>query len=833
MTVDNAPQLTARTYAGLFLITFATLMYQVLLTRIFSVTMWYHFAFMAVSIAMFGLTVGALVVYLLPKVFTNERANAQIAQTSLAFTVTTVISFLIHANVPFIPERNLVGLLSVAFTYLVISIPFFFSGVAVTLALTRFPRRVSSLYAVDLAGASLGCIAVVVLLNVTDGPMAIFATAVFAALGTVLFALESRAKVIVAVSVLAALALGVIAGIGTQMQARQTPLVQLRYGKDKTEHSYDRDDIASIDEASGEAWTRMSVLYERWNAYSNVKVLGDPEEAIDPLGWGISDVYTRENLNPQLHMVIDNSAGTVLTKWDGKNLEAIDYLKYDVVNLAHHLRRDASTLAIGVGGGRDILSALAFDQKHVTGVEINGAIISMLKERFYEFTGRLASHPKVELVNDEARSYLARTTNKYDVLQVSLIDTWAATAAGAFVLSESGLYTKEAWDMFLDRLEPNGILTFSRWYYKQRPAEAWRLTGLAAESLKARGIENPRLHLLAAANPFRWGDFRGDYLVMTLLVSNEPFTREDIDRFVAVCNEMKFEVVLTPDFARDETFALIASPGDRSDFYNSYDLNIAPPTDDNAFFFHMVRLQDIFNRELLSQSVVAFNNKALTVLGLLLITVLVLTVLCVFVPLALTSRQVPLAGAFPHFVYFAGIGVGFMVIEISQMQRLNIFLGHPVYSLTVVLFALLLSSGIGSFLTAGVTEESVARSGVWRLGALVAVLALFGFATPPLIEQFSSSPTWLRLLVATAIVMPIGVLMGMAFPLGLKMAERQGRHALMPWLWGMNGAFSVVASVATICITIFSGVTVAFWIGFATYVAVFLAFMVNARRASG
>src|SRR5205814_4045953 len=218
-------------------------------------------------------------------------------------------------------------------------------------------------------------------------------------------------------------------------------------------------------------------------------------------------------------------AATVITKFDG-NLNALEHLKYDVTALAHYLRRPTSVLVIGVGGGRDILTALVFGQRHVTGVEINPDILGVLTNRFRDYTGSLQTNPAVTLVHDEARSYIARSPEKYGIIQASLIDTWAATSAGAYVLTENGLYTKEAWMTFLDHLTPDGILTMSRWYYEAQPAETLRLTALAARSLMDMGVADPRRHIMIVRK--QDSSEIGQYSVATILVSKQPFSESDI-----------------------------------------------------------------------------------------------------------------------------------------------------------------------------------------------------------------------------------------------------------------------------------------------------------------
>src|ERR1051325_5673011 len=259
--------------------------------------------------------------------------------------------------------------------------------------------------------------------------------------------------------------------------------------------------------------------------------------------------------------------------------------------MVHYLRSSTSVLVIGVGGGRDILTSLVFGQRHVTGVEINPDMLGVLTDRFKEYTGGLQTNPAVTLVHDEARSYVARSQEKYGIIQASLIDTWAATSAGAYVLTENGLYTREAWTTFLDHLAPDGILTMSRWYYEAQPAETLRLTALATRSLMDLGVADPRRHIMIVRQ--QDSSEIGQYSVATILVSKQPFSESDIDRIMSISKEMQFLPVLTPHFAERPEFEAVTSRGQYDQLMRSYPLNIDAPTDDSPFFFHMLRPGDL------------------------------------------------------------------------------------------------------------------------------------------------------------------------------------------------------------------------------------------------
>jgi len=788
MIISDAPtRAGTRTFAGLFLVTLSTLTYQLLLTRTFSVTMYYHFAFVAISVTMFGMAAGALLVFLRPQVFRSDRTHRHLAVAAAVFASTIVLSYLTHLAVPFVLDASVVPIYAIVFTYVALSIPFVASGVVVSLALTRFPAQVSALYAADLAGAALGCLIVGPILRFTDAPTAVLATAALAALAAVCFSRRTANAIL-------AILLGV-AAVGQGIAARNNaPWLRLVWVKGQYE---------------------ARPLVEKWNSFSRVRVIGDPNKVVKPSGWGLSSTLPPDRRARELHLDIDSYAGTELTAFHGDPSE-VDHLKYDVTNVVHYLRPGSRVLVVGTGGGRDVLSALAFGQPGVTGVEINEGILGLVNHRFGDFTGHLDRDPRVRFVNDEARSYVARLPDRADIIQISLIDTWAATASGAFVLTENSLYTVEAWRTFLDHLAPRGILSVSRWYYADRPGEVYRLASLASTTLLQMGIERPGDHYaIARARPA--GASNGPDGIGTMLVSRDPLSAADLDALDAVAARMRFEIVQSPRHSADGTFAALADGARMAGAIAATELNIAAPTDDTPFFFHMLRLRDVFNiARWHDQGIVRFNMTAVGILGVLLVTVIVLTGACLLVPWIMAGSKDPAlrerAGS--HLAFFAAIGFGFMLVEISQVQRLAIFLGHPVYSLSVVLFSLLLASGAGSLSTKNVSGEP--RRARLRMALLLASLIVFGALTPSAIRHDAAASTPIRIAISVAILAPLGFFMGMAFPIGMARALRE-KPALAPWLWGINGAASVCASVLAVVIALGAGISMAFWVGVACY----------------
>lgn len=793
--IASARRARPATYVGVFLVTFSSLMLEIGLTRIFSVTMWYHFAFVAISVALFGLTAGALLVHLRPARFALERVRDQLWRASLCYSIAVAVCFAIQLRIPFSPHATASGLLSVVATCLVISVPFVASGVVVCLVLTRFPAQVNRLYAVDLLGAGLGCVALLVLFSWFDGPSLVLLVAAIAATGALAFAIDARSRGGAVAAALCALALGGFALVNTNLAREGRAPLRITWVKEA------RDTQHTI---------------ERWNAFSRLTVDGDP-----------ADPDTR-----QLGIVIDSTAGTAVQRFNG-DLSTTDYLRGEIQNLPQHIRPDADVFVIGVGGGTDVLSALEFGQRSVTGVEINADTLDLLTGELGDFSGHLDRNPKVRLVEDEARSYLARTNARYDLIQISLIDTWAATGSGAFALTENALYTVEGWELFLDRLQPGGILDVTRFLQTHdaagrptQPLETYRTVALAAQVLHERGITEPRRHVAIFSKP---SGIAGVDLA-TVMVSPDPLGVDDLRGLRTVAAENDFAVVLTPDASSDPTIAALLAPGGPGPAVDTLAADVSPPTDDRPFFFQMADVNTFLHGDIFRDD---FITRPVLVLALLAVTVLLLAGICIGLPLVLGRRdrldRAARRNARPFFVYFAGIGLGFLLLEVAQLQRLSSFLGHPVYGLAVVLFSVLVFSGLGSMLTERLVPTDRPRRAVAQLASLLVVATVTGAVTPAVLHRMAGSTTPARILLAVALLAPMATAMGMPFALGMRMAAATP-GVPTAYLWGINGATSVCASVMGVVTALFFGISTAFWCGVASYTIALAAMAAMARR---
>ncbi len=798
MTNPTLTQMKPRlgTYVGVFMVTLTTLMYEIVLTRIFSVTMGYHFAFASISIVLLGLTVGALIVHLQPNRFRPETVRRDLWITALAFAVAVLVCFAIQLQIKFQPHATVRGVASAIGILLVISIPFILSGMVVCLALTRFPDKVNRLYAADLVGAALGALVLVLLLNRIDAPSVVAAIGALGAVGALAFALDAgHARAVVAAGIAGALLVSFTAVNALRHDDGDAPL-DIKWIREMPDGTYD---------------------FDGWSILARINV----GEASGSLGWGLSSELPPGTEVDRLRLTIDNVAGTDFIRYDG-DPDSTDFLRYDIPNLFHYLRDDADVLVVGTGGGRDILSALEFDQRSVTGVDINGQILDLLTDTYGNFTGHLDRDPRVTLAHDDARSFVTRSDERFDAIQISLIDTFSAGAAGAYALTENSLYTTEAWETFLDHLKPNGIFSVTRWYNYQGvgPVEVYRAVALASQALTNRGVTNPRDHILVYRSPFVFNR------VATVLVSPDPFSPADLRRITNVTEDLAFDPVLTPDSAVNSRFAALARPGGPDAALDQFESDVSPPSDNRPFFFQMVDLGNILQGEGWKDTYV---TRPVLVLALLAIAVLALTALLIGGPLAygawrrrrqgLTRRK----GLGPYYGYFAGIGLAFLLVEISQLLRLSIFLGHPIYALTVVLFSILLFSGIGSRLSERFVHMERPRSMVRPLLILLGTLLVYGLVTGPILDATEATTTPVRIVVAIAILFPVGLMMGMPLAIGMRTASSRLDDPPTAFLWGVNGAASVCASVLGMGISLFFGIAVAFWVGFAAYAVAALA----------
>ncbi len=802
----GAPRSSRFFYAGLALVAACTLMLQVVQTRILSVVAWYHLAFFAISMAMFGLTAGAVWLYLRRDRLTEHTLSYHLAHYSAAFAVSTAVTLLVQmTQVPIGGVTSVTHLWIWVQVALCLAIPFFFSGVVVSLALTRSPFPVGQVYGWDLLGAAAGCLGALGLLNATDGPSVVLLIGALAAVAAACFA---RSGVGVAPTpvpagarllqrpVTIAIVLGCAGLLNGQTAHGLQPLV-----------------------VKGRFENGASHLFRKWNTFSRVVVL--PGFVGYPQLWGESPAFARSTAHrtrEQRWLNIDGDAGTVATRFNG-DLAELEFLKYDVTTLAYHLPERRRAAIIGVGGGRDVLSAAAFGSRDITAVELNPTFVRLLttERGFADFT-RLDRLTGVRLFVDEGRSWFARTDERFDTIQMSLIDTWAATGAGAYSLSENGLYTVEAWRTFLERLNDRGVYTVSRWFNARNPNETGRMLSLAVAALLDLGSTAPERQIFLAASGG----------IATIVVARQPFSDADLATLHNATARYEYQELVVPGTPPSyPTLRAIVSAHSRDalDATTSSDnFDLSPATDDRPFFFNQLPMNKVaglveFARRVaggdISGGVRSGNLNATVTLMVLFVISLALVLAAIVVPLrhAISDVGRPLVVA--GTAYFLLIGVGFMMVEIGVLQRMSVFLGHPVYSLSVTLFALILTTGAGSLLSDAWPIRTRRGFLLWAVATGAYVFSL-RYWLPPVLLAIESEPLLARAGVCVAVIAPAGVLMGFAFPTGMRLVlARDARPA--PWFWGINGAAGVLASVMAVTVSIGFGISATLTVGAACY----------------
>lgn len=765
-------------YSGLFILSGATLAVEIAMVRILSVTTWYYLAFFAISTAMLGLTCGAVYVYLNPPPDDPARIRRTLARCSIGFGVTVPITLILLCLIPLPLTRSVMTLFSAVFTGLIASAPFFFTGVATTIALTRTTVSVSRLYAADLIGAAAGCVAGLAALESMDTPSAVLISGGVSFVAAAAFlpagAARARTGCVAAFIVATGLAL-----LNTTSIFAIRPLV-VKGGIERPE----------------------TVLLERWNSYSRIVVF--PPRVGAPQMWGPSPVMPLTELE-QFDMKIDGAAGTMLRRFSSP--ADLEHLKFDVSAIAYNLRSAGSVCVIGVGAGRDVQTAVAYGRAPILGIELNPVFIDLLTTTFRDVAG-IAARPEVTLVVDEARTYLSRSRQSCDLIQMSMIDTWASTGAGAFSLSENGLYTIEAWTLFFNRLSENGLFTVARFFNPRDLSETGRVMSLATAVLLRQGIAKPADHLaLVTAGQ-----------VSALVMSRKPLDQADLSALHGAVDRYQYGLAFSPDRGGDPLLTAIARSGSEAELASiirDQPLNFTPPTDNNPYFFNMLRLGHLTQFLRTDPGVVRGNLVATGTLVVLIAALGALTVALILVPLwlkAATGRG-HLRGA--GMVYFIAVGAGFMFVELAMIQRLSVFLGHPIYAMGVLLATIIASAGVGALLSERLPLGSPSK--IQALPVLCAGLALaFAFLVDVVAAGMEESGLGARIAVTVAMSVPLGLVMGLFVPVGLRLT-RQIHQGETPWYWALNGVVSVLCSALAVLVAITSGVHANFIVGSLAY----------------
>ena len=785
-------------FLGIFLSSFSGLVLEVAITRIFSAAIWYHFAFVAVSVALVGLGASGLVVhYRLRKISENWAGNMTIAAAlgvTLAIPLSLFVMHSLSSHVDYLPLY--MGLFS---------IPFFFIGITISAAFNAFARTAGRLYASDLVGASAGGLLVVLALTVLGGEGTVLMVGLVSAASAVVFSISARDRKKIAIS------LAFVAFAASLIVLDQVVVVggggEGRLFSIPTDPNAQKDLPLFLKENP-----RASIVKTEWNSFSRIDVVEGPLTNCD-------NTFSDPNNNAGQQsskcayeglvakVFIDGGAGTNIVSWDGNpesRKDMSNWMQYKPFTMM----QDPKVLVIGSGGGRDVVAALASGSKDVTSVEINPIIFNTVKE-YGDRAGNVYTHPYVNANVDEGRSFVSRSTEKYDIVYIPFVDTWASVSSGGLGVSENFLYTQEAFQEYYDHLKDRGKVIAVRWLI-----DSPRFVSTFLTTLERNGVpqEEAYKHIMIVSAQSAKKDPSGTMAIM----SKAPFTEQEIQYLYDFFVKEGYHPILVPGkVALEPHSSLLNGQITLQQYYDMFPTKAYAVTDDSPYF---LSYEKPFPKVLEVLLYVSLGIAAVFMVG-------------PYVWLRMTNRRS--SNAFVKSnnnngssgilrtgsiaLYFAAIGTGFILIELALLQKLVLLLGNPTMTFALLLFTLLISSGFGSLVSSRLTRGTSAK----RLAMVIAGIASFGVAylasLSPLIYSIVSEQFAVKAAVSIGILFPIGFLMGMPMPTGMRVLKSHA-PSFVPWMWAINGGFSVLGSVLAVLFSIAYGGSYAMLLGIAAYI---------------
>jgi len=736
---------------GIFLISSSGLMLEVTLTRIFSATIWYHYAFIAISVALFGWGLGGFFLHILKEKGILKSTPSSLAISSLLFSFSIPIFLGIIIRLPATPKY--------LYLYFITSlIPFFLAGITLAQAFDIFRELTGKLYFADLIGASIGALGITLILGVLGGESTALFVGALPGAASLAFSTHrgdfwrTKTFFLGITSILAITLLIIFNSEFGILTIRSAP------AKGLYQHM--------------ESDPKLHIVFTRWNSYSRI----DGVEGVEPPH--IARIY------------IDSDAWTNVVGWDGRVESITEEAKRWFRYLPFHFEKEPKALIIGPGGGVDVLLALVAGSKQVTAVELNPIIVDFVRH-YGEKAGNIYNNHNVNLVLDEGRNFISRSREKYDVISLSFVDSWASVSSGGLALSENYLYTTEAFHEYFEHLTDGGLLVFIRW-----PVDAPRLISNSISMMRGYGISvektGDHVAILLGNNPIK-----GDPSQMIFMLKKTPFTKEESLKIKNLSSEYSPIHIpyVTSSSPYKELFGGKISP---NEFYSYFDQKVDPVRDDSPFYFA--------------------NEKPYGIPAYLvqLLLIPVFATLLFFALSTTYSDEIKKTRGILLLIYFIALGLGFMFVEISMLQKFILLLGHPIFALSVILFSLLVSGGIGSFLSGRFEEKALPRRIFVVCLFIFLISTAYAVVLPYLIQAFLPFSIETRIAVTFILLFPLGILMGMPFPLGIRVVGNLLKTGV-PFYWGLNGIMSVFGSISAVIIGVGLGFTFATLAGGASY----------------
>ncbi|WP_148681515.1 spermine/spermidine synthase domain-containing protein [Candidatus Nitrososphaera gargensis] len=772
----------------LFFASLSTILFELALTRVFSIILWYDYAFMAISVAFFGLGIGSLVIHIQKdsakwkSIYERkEQLSSRIIYFAVAYAISVPVFVFLISAIP--PSTSNIHLF-----YLVSSVPFFFAGSVMALVFYAMPQKISKLYFADLVGAAAATLLLDPLMRGFGAEYVILLTAPMVAGSAIAGALAlkglpsgiavitDRLKMLAGI-VLAATLLVPIAGNASAFDA-----FEVRPGSNKGLYYQLKNP------------ERFEHLSKEWNSFSRIDVTRETK-----VNSTLNNYDSTEDSRELAAIIIDADAGTPIFRWNGSQSDLLWMQKY-MDYLPYEIDKVESTLVIGGGGGEDILVALAGGSEQVTVVELNPLIVSAAK-RFADPAGSPYERDNVQLFIDDGRRFISSTEEKYDAIMIKLVDSWAAQLAGGYALSENYLYTTEAFQQYLRHLNEDGMLVMIRWNF-----ELPRLMPLMADSLMketGKSREEVSKHVMVVED--RPGLFFGrtddaqTYYPVLVVVKPTPFTDAQIDLTREKAEQGRADIIMLSDEYIEPPYDKLFS----SEGYNDYFAQVSNPkvpTDDSPFYFA---------REPVPQQMIVLLE---TVLGISA----GLSVLLMWNARKKKARMDATSGS--HVLFAVFIGLGFMILEITFIQKFLLLLGTPIMALTVILFSILLSSGIGAYLSGRLFGGRPYRA-VFVSVPILAGMILFNFYfLQGIIDSSITMDLTARAALTVALLFPAGLLMGFQFPSLISMASLvKNKEDNTTLLWGVNVIASIIGTVLAATLAMIVGFSGNLLIGLGLY----------------
>ena len=789
------------------LISATALAYEVLLARLFAIIQWHHFAYMIISLALLGYGISGTFLSLFAKRLLDRYAATFIINIVL-FGLTLLASFLIAQQIPFNAEemlwdwRQSVWLFTI---YLLLMLPFFFVANAIGLTMMAMGKQIPRIYAADMIGAGIGSALVMFLLFYLMPNNLLQVLSCMAIASSIIAWLELRLAWKKRVAILLALVFIPILLPSQWLNLSLSPYKGLQQ-------------LLNID--------GTSIINTQSSPLGLVQVV---ESNTIPLRHapGLSLKATTEP-PPQLAVFSDGDNMTVINKATSHR-DQLAHLDQQTSSAPYHLLDVNTSLILGAGTGNDVLQALYHEIPDIDAVELNPQIVGLLTDEFADYAGSIFQRPEVKVHVAEARGFVTSSSKQYDVIQIALLDAFGASSAGLYALSETYLYSVEAFEHYLNRLTANGFLAITRWI-KLPPRDNLKMFATALEALNQLEVSNPKNHLILIRS----------WQTATLLVKRSEISATDIEQIKNFSEQRGFDLAYYPgikssevnrfNILRDPVFFEAASKlsaDDNSSFFEQYKFNITPATDDRPYFFNFFKwrlLDELI--DLKNQGGMPLIEWGYIVLIATLIQALIASVVLILLPL-LVSRQNVInkdKNTLVGFLYFLALGLAFLFIEIAFIQKFILFLHHPLYAIAVTLAAFLLFAGAGSYYSR-ILQLRLGYYASIRLAAL-AILGLgliYSLILDGMFTLFIASTTTIKICITIAAIAPLAFFMGMPFPLALAYLSENSPN-LVPWVWGVNGCASVISAILAMILAMHFGFTIVITSALMLYIIAMLLF---------